>query len=128
MCHWPRTLTILLILGLAACRIAPVYNVTNAPFDTELANLDQATVAVKRAGAALGWQMTEEHPGLVKGVLNIRAHQAVVDVTYNTKDFSITYVSSDNLRYDGDTIHSNYNGWIENLERGIRTQSTLVTS
>ena len=35
-------------------------------------------------------------------------------------------MDSSNLQYDGKTIHSNYNGWIQNLDKAIRTQLTLL--
>ena len=46
----------------------------------------------------------------------------VVDVKYDTKNYSITYKDSSNLDYTGDSIHKNYNGWIQNLNRGINAQ------
>jgi hypothetical protein len=46
----------------------------------------------------------------------------VVDIPYSAKSYSITYKSSSNLNYDGTTIHSNYNGWVQNLHKAINTQ------
>jgi len=31
-----------------------------------------------------------------------------------------------NLNYDGSTIHANYNGWVQNLERAIRAQVSAL--
>jgi hypothetical protein len=47
---------------------------------------------------------------------------AKVDVKYDTKTYNITYKDSSNLEYDGKNIHKNYNGWIQNLDNGIRAQ------
>lgn len=49
---------------------------------------------------------------------------AQVDIPYNAKAYSIQYKNSANLKYDGVSIHSNYNGWVQNLDRAI--QSRLV--
>ena len=116
------------ILLIAACA-TPVLNINNAPVQTssgQKTSLDEVGKAITRAGVALGWQMKTERPGNIVATLNLRGHTAVVDVTYNTQSYSINYKDSVNLKYDGKNIHPNYNGWIQNLDRGIRTQiSTL---
>jgi hypothetical protein len=117
----------LLIVG---CRIAPVYNVGGDAITSSKANLTMNDVskAITRAGATLGWQIQETGPGHMIGTLNLRTHVAVVDIAYDTKAFSITYKDSTNLQYDAakGEIHKNYNGWVQNLENGIRTQLSLL--
>ncbi|MDX1431840.1 MAG: hypothetical protein R3286_05265 [Gammaproteobacteria bacterium] len=112
---------------LAACA-QPVYNVKDAPVSTNLQSpsLDDVTMAIRRAGASLGWQMKEQTPGHMVGTLNIRRHMAMVDITYNLREFSIQYRDSTNLDYDGTSIHRNYNGWIQNLENAIKVQLTTL--
>lgn len=118
-----RPLLLLGLLFLAACRSAPVHNVESATFGMpDSLTMEQAKSAIVRGGASLGWQMREEAPGHLIGTLTIRAHKAVVDINYDSKNFSITYKDSRNLRYDGTNIHSNYNGWISNLVNAIQTQ------
>ncbi|HSS46736.1 MAG TPA: hypothetical protein VLL03_04905 [Burkholderiales bacterium] len=116
------------ILLVAACA-TPVLNVSNAPVQTgsgQKASLDGMGKAITRAGVALGWQMKTVKPGNIVGTLTLRGHTAVVEVTYDTQTYNITYKDSVNLNYDGKNIHRNYNGWIQNLDRGIRAQlSTL---
>ena len=84
--------------------------------------------AVIRAGLQLGWQIVSKGPGKAEGVLVLRTHRAVVDITYDTRSFNITYKDSVNLDYSetDKTIHSNYNGWIKNLEKAIRAQVTVL--
>jgi len=119
---------ILLSLGLllaAGCRTAPVRNVTNAPImtvDNASPELQKVRGAIIKAGAGNGWQMNPVQDGLIVGTLNIRTHQAVVDIKYDTKTYSITYKDSMNLKYNGATIHSNYNGWITNLDNAIKRE------
>lgn len=116
------------ILLVAACA-APVFNVSNAAVQTgsgQKASLDDVGKAITRAGVTLGWQMKTVKPGNIVGTLSMRGHTAVVDVTYDTQTYNITYKDSVNLEYNGQHIHKNYNGWIQNLDRDIRAQlSTL---
>ncbi len=118
-------LIVLVAVATVSCRSAPVFNVVNAPFTKEAPSLEEADAAIKRAGAALGWQMKTTEPGKILATLPIRSHVAIVDVTFNQKEFSIMYRDSTNLNYTGTEIHSNYNGWIQNLRNGIIAQSSL---
>ena len=108
------------------CRIAPIYNVAGDAVQSNKPNLTMRDVskAIMRAGVSLGWQMQETSPGHITGTLQLRDHVAVVDVAYDTQSYSIQYKDSTNLQYNADKgeIHKNYNGWIQNLENGIRTQ------
>ena len=109
-------------LFLTGCKSAPVYNVVDAPITTSGAQLQSAQVrnAIIQAGTGLGWQMREERPGLILASLNLRSHMALVEIPYDTNSYSIRYRDSTNLKYDGSKIHSNYNGWVQNLDNAIR--------
>ena len=111
------------------CRTATVHNV-HAPVSTASAKVTMAQVekAIVIAGGSLGWQMNKVKDGLIKGTIHLRNHSATVDITYNTKDYSINYASSNNLKYDSakNTIHSNYNGWVQNLDNAIRVQLGML--
>ena len=52
----------------------------------------------------------------------LREHTAVVDIPYSARSYSIVYKRSDKLNEMNGTIHSNYNGWVQNLDRAIRTE------
>ena len=108
-----RTLRILAILlaavSIAACTTAPIHNVSNAPITSA-------------AGAALGWQMHEIAPGKLGASIALRKHTAEIEIPYSTKQYSIVYKNSINLDEKGGQIHKNYNGWIQNLTRGINAQ------
>lgn len=111
-------------VGIAACsRSAPVLNVEGASFQGR-APLRQRAEQIKRAGAGLGWLMQDVQPGLIRGTLDLRGHQAVVDVPYTPTTFSIRYAASNNLNYTGSNIHSNYNSWVRNLEQRITAESS----
>jgi hypothetical protein len=107
----------------------PIYDAVDKPIPqmptTTLENLEKGII---RAGAQLGWKIAPQGPGKAEGVLVLRRHTAVVDITYDTKAFSIIYKSSINLDYkpENKTIHSNYNGWIKNLEKAINVQAATL--
>jgi hypothetical protein len=147
-------IAVVLMVGLTGCATGvPIHNVKDAPVKTlsgkEL-TLDQATKAIVLAGMGLNWEMEVATPGHIVGTLNLRSHQAVVDIPYNTRVYSILYKSSKNLlipipssipsntgtrgiddrrnsvQQKKEGIHPNYNSWIENLNNAIRTQFIAV--
>ena len=111
------------VVMLTGCRTAPVMNVVDAPVGVTR-SAQQVEQAIISAGNSLGWQMRPSGPGRIEGTLLLRDHRAVVDIDYSPKTYSIRYKDSSNLHYDGGTIHKNYNGWIENLDRAIRNRLT----
>jgi hypothetical protein len=110
---------------LVGCGTAPVRNVDSAMIasETSIANVEKAIV---RAGSGLGWMMSKKADGHIVGKLALRKHLAVIDVTFNKSSYSIEYVNSENLDYSGGKIHTNYNGWIENLEKAINIQLSIL--
>ena len=126
---WVAIVASVLVMFAVGCRgSVPVYNVTEVPVAASKPNpsLDEVGKAIQRAGVQLGWEMKEMKPGYIVGTLNIRKHLAVVDVNYSTRSYSITYKDSTELQYDGKSIHQNYNGWVQNLDKGIRAQLSIL--
>ena len=118
-----RTLALSAVLAaaLGACaRTAPVQE-GSGEFVGQ-ATLAQRADEIRRAGASLGWIMEQQRPGQMRGTLNLRSHQAVVDIPYDTRRFAIRYASSTNLDYNGAVIHRNYNSWVQNLQNAIMAQ------
>lgn len=111
---------LLATLSLAACA-RPILNVERQNFATA-GTFDQRAEQIRRAGAGLGWQIDPVRPGLMRATLNLRSHVAVTEIAYDQQGFSIRYVDSRNLGYDGTNIHKNYNGWVTNLARAISQQ------
>jgi hypothetical protein len=108
---------------LAGCRSAPIHDVVAAPVvTTKPVTMEAVQTAIVVAGTGLGWRMEPGKAGTVTGVLELRDHRAVVEVTYDTKAYNIKYKDSSNLDYSGTSIHKNYNGWVENLDKAIRVQ------
>jgi hypothetical protein len=116
-------LTLALVPALIACnRTSPIHNVTNAVATIKPAKLDEIRNAIERGGQSLGWEMLPAGAGHVVGTLYVRDHMAQVDIPYTTSSYSINYKDSHNLDYDGSNIHSNYNGWVRELDQAIARQ------
>lgn len=123
---------ILLSVFLAAvsgCRTGTVYNVNDESIMSNKDNLTEEDVkkAIIRAGSTLGWSMNANEPGNIVATLNIRKHMAKANIRYTTTKYSIKYINSRNLSYtvdevEGPLIHSNYNGWVQNLDNSIKSQ------
>jgi hypothetical protein len=122
----------LVVAVVAGCRGGgQIYNVKDAPITTATGKemtLEQVTKAIVEAGAGLNWTMAVVKPGQIVGTLNLRSHTAVVDITYNTKTYDITYKNSVNLKYNAEknTIHQNYRGWVMNLDNAIKGRLTAA--
>lgn len=116
---------VIAVFAVASCRGGvPVYNVVSASMATSpTATLEDVTKSIRRAGIGLGWQMAEIAPGQIEGKLFLRSHIAIVEIVFDTKAFSIRYRDSTNLKYDGTTIHKNYNNWVQRLEHAILAQT-----
>ena len=121
--------SVAIAVSLAACSIAPIQNINQAPViapQGKGVTQEQVRLAILRAGAALGWQMADEGPGKIVGTINLRTHTAIIEIPYSTTSYSIKYRSSINLDESNGQIHKNYNGWIQNLTKGINAQLALL--
>jgi hypothetical protein len=105
-------------------RIAPIVKVEDVQVVASNSKPTAAQVrqSIITAGTSLGWKITDAGPGKLEGTLSLRNHTAVVDIPYSATKYSIVYKSSQNLNESAGTIHTNYNGWVENLDRTIRTE------
>jgi hypothetical protein len=115
-----------LAVTLSGCmRSAAIYNVNDAPVQTangKTPTAAQVRTAILVAGVGLGWKFVDAGPGKLEGTLNLRTHTAVIEVPYSAKSYTIKYKSSENLNEANGTIHSNYNGWVQNLDRAIQQE------
>jgi hypothetical protein len=106
------------LFALGACRLAPVYMVTDGNFQGS-APLTRRGDQIRRAAIRLGWQIQDVRPGLMRATFSARRDQAVVEIAYGRDQFSIRHAESTNLAFDGTQINRAYNGWVQDLERGI---------
>ena len=114
------------VAALSACNtLAPIQNVENVSVATSTnrpLTPVEVRAAIVRAGAGLGWIMKDAGPGMINGTLLLRTHTAEVQIPYSATSYAIVYRSSINLQEGGGKIHRNYNGWVQNLNRGINAQ------
>lgn len=122
---WIVSLALVLLIG---CRAGgQVYEVKDAPIQTATGkelSLEQVQKAIIDAGIKQTWIMTPVKPGEMLGEYNVQSHQIHVTIPYTTKNYSILYKDSSNLRYDPvkRTIHVNYQKWIERLDNEIKAR------
>jgi hypothetical protein len=117
--------TLAIAIAVTGCNSVPILNVDQAPAISASGkplNREQVRGAIVRAGAALGWQMKDDGPNMIIGSIQLRNHTATVAIPYNANSYSIKYRASTGLDEKGGTIHKNYNGWVQNLTRGINAQ------
>src|SRR5207244_9767057 len=122
----PSFLALLLTFVLAAFNtLAPISNVGNVAINAQSnrpLNPQEVRGAILRAGAGLGWVMKDDGPNQMTGTLVLRTHTAQVEIPYSSASYAIRYKSSVNLMAADGKIHRNYNGWVQNLTRGINAQ------
>ena len=127
MLFYSKIVVLAVVLAVAGCNAVPILNVKDAAVTSAsgkaMSNADVRS-AILRAGTTLGWQMKDEGSNMLVGTIMLRDHTAVIEIPYTSSNYSIKYRSSTNLKESGGNIHKNYNGWIQNLTRGINAQLT----
>ena len=118
----------LVLAMMIGCRAGgQVYEVKDAPVQTASGKAltpEQVQKAIMDAGIKQTWIMTVVKPGEILGEYNVQSHQIHVTIPYTSKNYSILYKDSSNLRYDPvkRTIHVNYAKWIERLDNEIKAR------
>jgi hypothetical protein len=106
-------------LGLGACRAEAIYQSLNGQFQGR-GSLAEREALIRRAAASQGgWSVQSMRPGLLRATNTWRSHQMTVDIAFDVRTFTIRYVNSVNLDYDGTRIHQAYNARVQALERAI---------
>ena len=120
--HAPLILLASIVLFVGCASGSQVLNYNNTPVKSRSATLNMESMrrAIIIAGTNTGWQMQEVKLGLVIATKNHTGHSAKVEISYTTKNFSITYKDSSNLQYDGTKIHKTYNTWVKKLYKTIK--------
>ncbi|WP_170300345.1 hypothetical protein [Solidesulfovibrio aerotolerans] len=116
---------LILTATFVSCRTAAVRNIplNSIPATQDKAlSTDEIESSIIRGGSKVGWNMRKIEPGLIVGTIQVRVHEAQVNIRYTANTWDITYRDSKNLKYNGEKIHSNYNKWVSKLADAIRTQ------
>jgi len=111
----------LVVSVLTGCGNAPIYNVTNHSMPQTAQHLTQQEIdaIVIKEAAERGWKIEPLGPGHMKGILEVRAHRAVIDLRADKTNLNIRYLESTNLNEKNGIIDRNYNRWVSYLERDI---------
>ncbi len=118
-------LVFFMALTFYGCKLQPVKAIDNAPIHgAGHHSAHDVEKIILRAGSDLGWGMKAVRPGVIMGTIYLRTHMAKIRIHYSRSHYSISYVDSTNLKYDGTNIHSGYNGWVSNLEKRIEAMLT----
>lgn len=112
-------------------RDEPIQNPTNIPISWNTdgkPTLERLQRAIIAGCAQRGWQCQTAKPGEIRAVLYVRQHMAEALIAFNTESFSISYVNSTELRYNGvkKTIHRKYNLWVVNLITDINAAIAAI--
>ncbi|MHC8494959.1 hypothetical protein ACTU44_19865 [Thalassospira sp. SM2505] len=110
----------IVLVALGACT-ATVQNFSNQPFPSDVEKLSMAEIeaTIIETASARDWIVQRESEGHLKATYNPRSHSAEVAIAFDQKKYSIIYVDSANLNYNGTQIHRNYNRWVNNLRQDI---------
>ncbi|MAZ04332.1 MAG: hypothetical protein CMN56_14460 [Sneathiella sp.] len=110
-------------------RVQPVYNAEANPVPVKLqeTSLDNIGTIIQTSAINRGWVVSDVQPGKMKATLRNRTHVAVIEITYTKTNYSINYVSSVDLLYDGEKIHRNYNKWIRTLQNDINKNLNVAS-
>lgn len=105
----------------AQARGAAIQNIENVPIPDGM-SMKSIGDAIIDGCAARGWGATEVEAGHMQCTIYVRSHMAKVNINFDTETYSITYADSENLKYDAakNTIHRNYNSWVQNLNGDLR--------
>ena len=81
--------------------------------------------SIRNAAISLGWRTEIINQGEIRATLNVRTHKLVVTISYDNTSYSIKYVSSEDLLYDGEKIHKKYDMWVRNLIKAIDNYTSM---
>jgi hypothetical protein len=114
------TTALLLPIPAAVARDAPLENPSRIPIAWTGAgapSLEAVQRAIISGCSVRGWSCQAIKPGQIRAVLHVRRHMAESLIAFDTKEYSITYVDSRELRYNAEKneIHRKYNLWVTNL-------------
>lgn len=106
----------------AGAPVATVYTSLQSAIGKNV-RMQDVEKAFKECSADRGWNFQRISSGKLIGKLYVRGkHYVEVEVQFNSKEYTITYRDSKNMKYDSEkqTIHRRYNSWVENLDNDVK--------
>jgi hypothetical protein len=112
----------MLAIGSCTYREQPVYNVDKPlPQSAQTLSLAQIESQIVEGGRPYQWDFRRVGDGHLIAVHSQPKLSATVDIYFDRERYKIVKQSTVGLNDAGTTIHSHYNVWIRNLEKGIDT-------
>ena len=116
------------LIALSACNTVPVEDMkqdfVTVPDGVTIEKMEEAILT---AGRFSDWHVTVVEPGQALARTTVRGkHSVSVDILFNTEGFTVKYRDSQNLKYDGETIHEMYNIWVRELTLVIERELRLI--
>ncbi|EDZ63437.1 protein containing Peptidase C14, caspase catalytic domain [Sulfurimonas gotlandica GD1] len=90
--------------------------------------MEDVTKAIQAGAFQKGWTTRVVKPGEIEAEIVIKNYMAKVKINYDTTNYSISYMDSKNLKYDGTKVHRTYNSWVANLKKNIDARLALDNS
>jgi hypothetical protein len=114
----------LVVVAAAYARATPMVQYTDVVVQSDKPlTHEQVKKVILQAASQRHWTASERDGGRIRLSYARGKFNAIVDVTYTTRKYSIVYVDSNNLNYDtrggGPSIHPTYNSWVTSLKQGI---------
>lgn len=113
---------------LAGCinKVQPITTVSSS-FSAPI-SLETMSNAIYQGSSELGWMVSRVNDNTLKAKLNIRTHEVVVLIKYDTRGYEISYVSSKNMLYstEDNMIHRKYQQWVNKLNKKIRLEVNML--
>ncbi len=125
--RFPAVLGLLAALVLTGCASHREAIYQNPPISYSSAlTMHQIEKGIMEGCKRRDWNPTKIRDGVIEATLHVRDHVAVVRITYNQESYTVKYAHSENLNYEHgsngtETIHPNYNRWVQNLIRYINS-------
>jgi len=104
--------------------------ITDHPIPLPAQQLSLAAIgdSIVLAGNRRKWRFGDQGPGHLKATYAERQFEAVVDVTFTQRAYSLHLDHSSGLRQQGDEIHHNYNRWVNQLSADIDKELTRAAA
>ena len=104
-----------------------VYEVRNENVPVKLTEKQMGN-AISNAAERRGWIVKKVSKNVINATYFRGKYMAKVAIKYSKSTYSINYLDSKNLNYDGQKIHGTYNKWVLNLENTIDRKLTEIGS
>jgi hypothetical protein len=123
-------LSILVCIAVLVCACGSKSVIYNPETQFTATDVSKVEAVIFQVCTKLGWKPNKIEDGIIEATLRQRAHTAVIHIIYTDKDYKIIYQSSDELDYSAknNTIHPNYNRWIERLDRNLSQEIYRVAT